>query len=195
MADGSNGKQNGRPKWGRWDWPSIEARYVTGNMSLAALAKDIGCAETHIRRIFNRDDWKEKRAAYVRRMTEAAQENRQRQAILNKIEFDAVTENVSDNAMGLVGLALDKLLSNFGTFDAMEIRELLTVAQKAQELKYRALNVPPPKQSVAIERIESPADALLAELRSLAPEIAAFVPALQSKRENGGNGKRRIADA
>ena len=194
MADSNgNGKRNGKPKWSRYDWPAIEARYVAGQMTIAALAAEIGCAETHIYRISKRDNWVEKREAYVGMVVEAAKDNKQRAVIFDKMQFDAMTERTTDLATALIA---ERFTAEYRAFkagqrseiEALEIKEMMLVVRTAQEVKYRALNIPPPKQSIAIEDNRPPAEELADMLAEAGAEYDDLVLARAVLVEPGGNG-------
>ena len=187
----------------KYDWVAIEARYVTGNMSLSALAEEVGCGETTIFRLSKREDWIGKRREHASRIAGIAQENKERTAILDKIQFDALSENGADLAAAVVVEKFTREYTeakagNRTPIEALELKEFLSSLKLAQEIKYRSLNIAPPKQSLAIEHVKSPAESLADTLQEAIreyEEISAGLPddvtePEEVHYEHGGNGKQ-----
>lgn len=57
----------------RYNWDTIRTEYLTGNVSLRALAKVHGCCYASISRVAARQRWSSRRAARRARLAERAE--------------------------------------------------------------------------------------------------------------------------
>ncbi|MEP0814510.1 MAG: hypothetical protein HRF49_07590 [bacterium] len=197
MANG-NGKKNGKPHGNtRYNWHEIEAYYVASNLSYEQLCEKFGCSMSSLATIAAENKWASKREEFRNKIGSEQIEKAKHAVLFDKMQFDAMTERTTDLAAALVAEKFTVEYKRFkagerSEIDALELKEMMAVVKTAQEIKYRALNIPPPKQTLAVEQVMSPAQALAEELGALGPEILMLLAA--EERQNG-NGKRKEATA
>lgn len=173
----------------KYDWQAIEADYVTGKLSLRDLAAKHGCVLSTIGRQASNGDWDSKREQYRHDNATAVQEAKKETSVLTRLKYDELTEGSCDAFIALIRLEANRLLriakacaqSGEGmlSIDSQDLKYLAETLKKLQDVKYRALDIPP--VSIVESRVaQSPAAQVEAELHEL---MAEFGPDLFSVPE------------
>jgi len=203
MANG-NGKPHGNT---RYNWHEIEAYYVASNLSYDQLCEKFGCSMSSLATIAAENKWPDKRAKFRSEVgTEMLRESKA-VSLFDKLQFDSMTERTTDLAVAVVA---EKFTDEYKRFkagqrseiEALEMKEMMAVVKHAQDIKYRALNVPAPRQSVEITRRESFGDQFDDFVGTMRDELAGFARefdeteacAALAEIGSGGNSKQPEAD-
>jgi transposase-like protein len=106
-------------------------------------------------------------------------------AMLDKLQFDLRTERVTDVIAMLAAqlLTADYNRVSQGGLESMMLTQkdwanLIMIIEKAQNVKYRALGVAPPKVSFELDHINAPGLVVLAEIKQFVQEHSGGYPAL-----------------
>ncbi len=189
----------------KYDWAEIEARYVASDITLERLCEIYGCTMSTIGHIASDRRWTEKRAEFREFVANESIVKEKHLQLFDKMQFDAMTERSTDIAAAIVA---EKMTTEYKAakagartaIEALELKEFLSSLKLAQEIKYRSLNIAPPKQSLAIEHIKSPAESLVDTLQEAIREYEEISAGLEEQSddvtepeevhyEHGGNGK------
>ena len=137
----------------KYDWDVIEAAYVTGKESLRALAGRYGCALSTVGRQASERDWDSKREQHRNTVASSVQEEKKKLSVLDRLKFDELTEGSCDAANALIRLELGRMLgiaqaaARSGvpalSVDSQDMKYLMEALKKSQDVKYRALGIPP----------------------------------------------------
>lgn len=146
----------------------MKTLYATGTCSYGDLSLQFDVNAGSIRKVGAYDNWTAARVEYRRSIGEKATTQISEIVCLAKEKFDALTDNSCDLIIAQIAEQLTKL--DEGTTDPAMLAEYANVIKTTQEIKYRRLNVPAPKQPIEITELPAPGDASEAECREMVEE-------------------------
>lgn len=176
----------------KYDWAEIEARYVASDITLERLCEIYGCTMSSIGHIASDRNWTQKRTEYREFIASESIEKAKTAVLFDKLQFDAMTERATDLAAALVAEKLTKEYRLFregqrSEIEALELKEMMSVIKSAQDVKYRALNIPPPVNRIDLREIKAPSE--MPEIEQQIADICEDYERIMTAT-GGGNGKR-----
>lgn len=157
----------------RYNWSAIETEYVTGNISYADLAQKHGVSNDVLTRKAIKRNWTDKKQQFKDRMLEQANKKRLQETVLEKIHFDMMCEQSCDLAVSAIQRALIDYIHRKETLiDSLDMLNMAKAMQAWQDIKYRSLGVPAPKQVIETNPYSAPAEIIRQATESALTEIS-----------------------
>ena len=134
----------------KYNWEEIEQDYVTGKLTYRELADKYNASESRIGVVGGKRIWAKKRKEYREGLSKAAINEAAKTSSFEKARFDELITRACDAVVAaMAALATDEY--NRQSLTPMESQNILAANQKAQDIKYRALGIPPPKTQSQID--------------------------------------------
>ena len=170
----------------KYPWEDLEIEYVTGDLSLRDMEKKHNIPLPTIRDQSKKKHWPRKRAEYRSGIVTETTQNKKSVAVMEKAKFDEYTDRTCDVA---VAKAAKEITEQYNLEIETEgvikiplktVSSALDIVRQAQEIKYRRLGIPPPKQ------VDSESEDIYREYqRAYAKELARLHHAAEERKANG----------
>ena len=135
----------------KYNWDEIENEYVTGNLSYRELAEKYNKVSEHrIQKVGRTRKWVKKRREYRDSLNAEVRDEKKKNTVLEKSRFDELTTRVCDTVAASMAKLSTKEYDG-KTLTPARASEILAASQKAQDVKYRALGIPPPKTQSQVD--------------------------------------------
>lgn len=138
----------------RHNWEEMEQKYVTGKLTYKELAREYKVSEHRVNVNGSNRSWQKKRKEYREGLCKQVIEETKKSTVLERSAFDELTTRVCDASAASMAARATK---DFKAEDLTPAKAeaMLTVTCKAQEIKYRALGIPPPKTQAQVDAKEA----------------------------------------
>ena len=132
------------------DWEEIKAAYVTGKgITLRELAEKYGVQQSTLRNRASKDNWRQLRDEFREKVLAGKTEVAINDIVLERKQFDDLGHLIVDGAQARLAYIMQRDCSEYLNLE--DLTEILDAAKKAQEIKYRALDIPAPKQIIEMD--------------------------------------------
>ena len=162
----------------KYSWKSIEADYVTNNVSLEEIAARYNISAPVVRRKAAKLEWSSKRLQYKDGQLAKAKTVKLDVSVFDKAKFDAMSESVCDLIVAVAYNEFARMVNESResrvSIDARDMGEIAKAVKAAQDIKYRALGIAPPKQSIEYTVCPAPIDILNQAVQDAIAELAEF---------------------
>lgn len=147
-----------------FNYGRLKSLYTSGEESLESLAEKYGVPIVGLKRYCRVNLWDLSRMEYQKRLYEKLTEHRLEYAVLTKDAFDQKAGEMQMKAIDMLHnqmCALELNRDKTGDMDYEELNGILNQLQKLQQLSYRQLDVPLPKQQIETTIIKSPIKSIM----------------------------------
>ena len=186
----------------KFDWVAIGADYVSGEESLRQIAEKYEVSFRMVSLVSSRDKWNERRKKQREEISAKVDSKNLKTKVFERAKFDSMTQRSCDVIVAMTAVELTTAWEEKRIVPLGDRIKMIAAVRDALDVKYKTLNIGPPKQQIRIENAESFADKFEHSVDEIMKQleeankagVVIGVQAAQSDRESGGNGKKHLDD-